>query len=647
MKTKMVPLRNLIALFGVLFVLNSCGGSDPGCPVCGTTKNGPIGLIDVMLVPEHNPNGEPGGPFNIFDISWVDPTTRTYTVTDRIGLDVPVFSTVSNIALWAVGGDNSVAEAGINASSCWVDSATGETIPPLTSAQGNYTRFGCKTNGFRLPGFFGPNGHFGGFMGGQCCASRANNLNPLSGPNGLEVSGDGNFMFVGIGTSAMMVFDLAPMITSGYTKPPVLTATVATGTPPDYDGPTGVTGCMASANGRAFSDPSCGDLRGDELATTGGVVTFPQDGSSRFLVAIINGDPGLPFVSIIDATGIVTRSPINQKAHCLPYAPFTTAGAQPPYSPGGPVSTFPANYASCILGQIYYDGAVQNDDTVLIDDGGTNGPVGSPAFPCPDPSLQFFGTAPGVPGPPVPTGASGHATGPYNPDVACHHSPQLTATTATQAGGVFCKAGPGTPAGCVGAIAPAGLGGMIYYPPTHTFLLTNGNATADITVGSVDVIDPLHKITVGGVPKYVPVIINSFPIYNCMPTSLNLGPGTDVLVGCADHDGRAFAPNTIIINGTTGAVLTTINNVGFVDETWYNPGDNNYYLGARDMPTGPVLGVINAGTRLWLENVPTNGNAHSVAADPISNHIYVPLPSGGTNCETIAADGCVGVYAAQ
>jgi hypothetical protein len=647
MKTKMVPLRNLIALFGVLFVLNSCGGSDPGCPVCGTAKNGPIGLIDVMLVPEHNPNGEPGGPFNIFDISWVDPTTRTYSVADRLGLDVPVFSTVSNIALWAVGGDNSVAEAGINASSCWVDAATGETIPSLTSAQGNYTRFGCKTNGFRLPGFFGPNGHFGGFMGGQCCASRANNLNPLSGPNGLEVSADGNFMFVGIGSSALMVFDLAPMIASKYSAPPVLTATVATGTPPDYDGPTGVTGCMASANGRAFSDPSCGDLRGDELATTGGVVSFPQDGSSRFLVAIINGDPGLPFVSIIDATGIVTRSAINQKAHCLPYAPFTVAGAQPPYSPGGPVSTFPANYASCILGQIYYDGAPQNDDTVLIDDGGANGPVGSPAFPCPDPSLQFYGTAPGVPGPAVPSGASGHAAGPYNPDVACHHGPLVTATTATKPGGVFCAAGGGSPAGCVGVVAPAGLGGMIYYPPTHTFLLTNGNATADITVGSVDVIDPLHPITVGGVKKYVPAIINSFPIYNCMPTSLNLGPGTDVLVGCADHDGRAFAPNTIIINGTTGAVLTTINNVGFVDETWYNPGDNNYYLAARDMPTGPVLGVISAGTRQWLENVPTNGNAHSVAADPINNHIYVPLPSGGTNCETIAADGCVGVYAAQ
>jgi hypothetical protein len=654
MNTKLVPFRNLVALFGMLVLLNSCGGSSADCPVCGTQQNGPIGLIDVMLVPEHNPNGEPGGPFNIFDISWVDPIHRSYFVSDRIGLDVPVFNTVSNIALWAIGGDNSVAEAGVNASSCWVDTSTkstaGETIPPLTSAQGNYTRFGCKTNGFRLPGFFGPNGHFGGFVGGQCCASRSNNLNPLSGPNGLEVSGDGNFLFVGNGSSVMFVFDLAPSIATNYSTPPLLTATIPTGSSPDYDGPTGITGCMASANGRAFSDPSCGDLRGDEIATTGGVVTFPQDGSSRYLVAIINGDPGLPFVTIIDATGIVTRSASNQLAHCLPYASasFTSAdkGKQAPYSPGGPVSTFPANYASCILGQIYYDGAAQNDDTVLIDDGGANGPVGSPAFPCPDPSLQFYGTAPGVPGPPVPSGASGHGVD-FNPDVACHHGPQVTATTATQAGGVFCPAGPGTPPGCVGAVAPAGLGGMIYYPPLHAFLLTNGNTTSDITVGSVDVIDPLHPVTVGGVTKHVPVIVNSYPIYNCMPTGLNLGPGTDVLVGCADHDGRAFAPSTVIINGSTGEVVANINNVGFVDETWYNPGDNNYYLAARDMPSGPVLGVINAGSRLWLENVPTNGNAHSVAADPINNHIFVPLPSGGTNCETVAADGCVGVYAAE
>jgi hypothetical protein len=647
MKPKMLPLLAFVALCGVMLVSNSCGSSPAGCPVCGTQKNGQITLINVMNVPEHNPNGEPGGPFNIFDISWVDPVNRNYFVSDRIGLDVPVFNTVSNIALWAIGGQNSVAEAGNNSSLCWVDPASGETIPPITTAQGNFTRFGCKTDGFRLPGFFGPNGNFGGFVGGQCCASRANNLNPLSGPNGMEVTGDGNFLFVGNGSSELLVFDLAPMITSNYSAAPTLTAVIPTGSSPDYDGPTGISNCMASANGRAFSDPSCGDLRGDELATTGGVVTFPQDGLGHYLVSIINGDPGLPFVTIVDVTGVVTRAGTPAQQHCLPYSQLTNIAATNPFSPGitpgvVPASTFAANYSTCVLGQIYYDGAAQNDTTVLIDDGGANGANG---FVCPDPSLQFVGT-PGVPGPPVPSGASGHASG-FNPDIACHHGPQLTATTSTQPGGVFCAAGPGTPAGCVGAISPAGLGGMIFYPPTSTFLLTNGNSTPDITVGSVDVIDPLHPITVGGVTKFVPAIINSFPVPNCMPTSLNLGPGTDVFVGCADHDGRAFAPSSVIINGTTGAILATINQVGFVDETWYNPGDNNYYLASRDMPTGPVLGVINAGTRQWLINVPTNGNAHSVAADPINNHIFVPLPSGGPNCETLAADGCVGVYAAQ
>jgi hypothetical protein len=641
MKPKMFPLLAFVALVGVMLVSNSCSSGPAGCPVCGTQKNGQITLIDVMNVPEHNPNGEPGGPFNIFDISWVDPTNRNYFVSDRIGLDVPVFNTVSNIALFAIGGQNSVAEAGNNLSNCWLDTASGETIPPITTAQGNYTRFGCKTDGFRLPGFFGPNGAFGGFVGGQCCASRANNLNPLSGPNGLEVSADGNFMFVGNGSSELLIFDLAPMIAANYSSAPTLTAVVPTGTSPDYDGPTGITGCMASANGRAFSDPSCGDLRGDELATTGTVVTFPQDGLPHYLVSIINGDPGLPFVTIIDATGVVTRTGTPAQQHCLPYSQQTSITATNPFSPGNSpgstATTFAANFSTCVVGQIYYDNALPTDNTVLVDE--NNG------FACPDPSLQFNGT-PGVPGPNVPSGASGDAAG-FNPAIACHHAPMLrNSAPGTPTNGIFCPTSTSFP-DCFGAFAPAGLGGMIFYPPTNTFLLTNGNSTPDITVGSVDVIDPLHAITVGGVTKYVPAVINSFPIYNCMPTSLNLGPGTDVFVGCADHDGRAFAPSSVIINGTTGAVLATINQVGFVDETWYNPGDNNYYTASRDMPTGPVLGVINAGTRQWLINVPTNGNAHSVAVDPKSNHIFVPLPSGGPNCETIAADGCVGVYASQ
>ena len=252
MRSKMLPLVAFAIVLTATLISNNCGGP-ANCPTCGTDKNATVGLIDVMLVPEHNGNGEPGGPFNIFDISWVDPVNRLYYVSDRVGLDVPIFNTITNIAISAVGGDNSIAEAGNNASVCFKDAGGNQIIPPITSAQGNFTRFGCKTMNFTLPGFFGPNGHFGGFMGGQCCASRSNNLNPLSGPNGLEVSPDGNFLYVGNGSSSTVIFDLSQTITSGGSTPPTVIATLVSGTSPDYDGPLGIGPCQASANGRAFS----------------------------------------------------------------------------------------------------------------------------------------------------------------------------------------------------------------------------------------------------------------------------------------------------------------------------------------------------------------------------------------------------------
>jgi len=82
--------------------------------------------------------------------------------------------------------------------------------------------------------------------------------------------------------------------------------------------------------------------------------------------------------------------------------------------------------------------------------------------------------------------------------------------------------------------------------------------------------------------------------------------------------------------------------VGGWDEVWYNPGDHRYYLGARGMAGGAVLGVIDAKTNLWIANVPTAKNAHSVAANPANNRIFVPLTPNPA-CPT----GCVGVYAGE
>ena len=168
MRTKLLPRFYVAVLFAGIVLSTSCASSPAGCPVCGTDKNATVGLIDVMVVPGHSASGAPGGPFNLFDISWVDPANRLYYVADTIGVDVAVFNTVNNIAVAAIGGDSSIVESGSNASLCFQDSAGNQVIPPITTAQGNYSQYGCKTGNFRLPGFFGPNGHFGGFVGGQC-----------------------------------------------------------------------------------------------------------------------------------------------------------------------------------------------------------------------------------------------------------------------------------------------------------------------------------------------------------------------------------------------------------------------------------------------------------------------------------------------
>jgi YVTN family beta-propeller protein len=573
-------MRSRLYAFGVLLIvvlLSGCG-TNANCPTCGTTTNGSFIIINTITVPEHNPTGEPGGPFNSFDISWVDPVNHRLYTSDRIGLDVVVVDTINNVAINTIAGANSVAQAGNNASPC-LGGATGP-IQPIISALGNLTRFGCRTNSFQLPGF-GPNGLFGGFPGAQCCAARANGVNPLSGPDGEIVTADGNTLFTANSSSSVVVFDLT-------TNPPTVIATIPTGQSPDFDGPNGIAPCVASANGRAFADPTCGDLRADEMS---------YDEKDKILL-VSNGDPGLPFVTLIDMSAVVART-----GNCLPVNPAL------PYSP--------SNFPTCILGQIYYDGSPINQGAVTVDDGG-----GNAGIPCPDPS-----------NPNVPSGVSGHGRGAGGADVPCHRGPILTSA------GVFCNQ-TAPVGGCSGAISPAGIGGSAFNPSTGHFLVTNSNATGDLTVGTVDEIDPRIGNPNG------PIVVNSFVMNNCMPTSIVQGPGTNFLVGCADHDGVTFPANEIVINGNTGAILANIPFVGGVDEIWFNPGDHTYYVAARDMPTGPVMGVIDANTNLWLMNAPTNANSHSIAADPSNNHIFVPMQAGGP-CGTQSANGCIAVFARQ
>jgi hypothetical protein len=163
------------------------------------------------------------------------------------------------------------------------------------------------------------------------------------------------------------------------------------------------------------------------------------------------------------------------------------------------------------------------------------------------------------------------------------------------------------------------------------------------TNGAIAQVDPVGSKDSG------PVVTALFPVSNCQPAGLTLGPSLRLLVGCADPS------RSVILDAKTGTVLKTIVDVGGSDEVWFNPGDEHYYLAARNDPSGPNLGIIDAETNAFIAKVPTAFNAHSVAADRRNNHVFVPLTpprAGKTDPDpcvklggaSFAGRGCIGVY---
>jgi hypothetical protein len=101
--------------------------------------------------------------------------------------------------------------------------------------------------------------------------------------------------------------------------------------------------------------------------------------------------------------------------------------------------------------------------------------------------------------------------------------------------------------------------------------------------------------------------------------------------GCAGGSGIALGPDDqlanscgVIINWSTGALIANFESEGSADEIWFNPGDNHYFLADS---TPALLGVIDAGPKkpvADLEAVTAVGS-HSVAADSVTNEVYVPI----------------------
>src|SRR5262249_27741335 len=121
------------------------------------------------------------------------------------------------------------------------------------------------------------------------------------------------------------------------------------------------------------------------------------------------------------------------------------------------------------------------------------------------------------------------------------------------------------PGSGMGGPPSAGLEACAYDHATGTFLINNDGSTANPN-GEVDVIPA--SFVLQGTPQNpvqltlpVPSAANGFKIFplgNCDPTGLDLGPGTDMVISC--RQGTAGVPLTVIImNRTNGTKLATLN----------------------------------------------------------------------------------------
>jgi YVTN family beta-propeller protein len=177
--------------------------------------------------------------------------------------------------------------------------------------------------------------------------------------------------------------------------------------------------------------------------------------------------------------------------------------------------------------------------------------------------------------------------------------------------------------------ATDGVEQSVFVPQTGLFYSSVPELNEDNKKGGIAVFDPKSM-----------KMLRMINIPDCQPTGLMQGPGTHMLVGCAaGQDGTKMMPNTVVWDWKSEKVVSNVNQVGGMDEVWYDSGTNKYYTASRGQPGGPVLGVIDAKTNKWIENVPTAPGAHSVAADSKTKHVFVPL-TANPNCQK----SCVGVY---
>jgi hypothetical protein len=191
--------------------------------------------------------------------------------------------------------------------------------------------------------------------------------------------------------------------------------------------------------------------------------------------------------------------------------------------------------------------------------------------------------------------------------------------------------------------------------------------------GAIAVVDPISYA------------VSKIKLTNCNPNGMALGPDEkEAFLACNGYDSdgiTAQVPQIVDLRvGSAGTVLASFPqsvpaptdaislgiyaNAGTMcDEAWYNPTLNVYLAACQFSYNNANVTVIDAGTGLsgskFIQNLATNptatsstGAAHSVASDPVTGAVIVPLPMGDSLCpsyvsSTNAGVGCLGIWAPQ
>jgi hypothetical protein len=203
----------------------------------------------------------------------------------------------------------------------------------------------------------------------------------------------------------------------------------------------------------------------------------------------------------------------------------------------------------------------------------------------------------------------------------------------------------------------AGLEACAYDAASDTFFINN-DGTTDNPHGELNVLPgaAVRAIPAGSAVNYTALAGAAiFPEGNCDPTGLALGPGTDIGVEC--REGTTGAPLLmLILNRSTGAVVASLN-AGGGDQLVYDATTNRYYGAASRWtatgnaatagscsaasPCTPVLTIVDATAHSIVAQLPSGNNAHSVAVDPSTGFIFMPISSATApaGCGTCAANG--------